>query len=578
MISILSQEYRQGGSRGGLLALAGIVMLSWLMSGFAKAEGRPGGVPAEAVPFKGHWYALYYEEIHSWPEAIQACQGKGGHLACLESAEEREFVTGYADSVTTRRFWVGGFQEANQWRWITGLPSPSPETTAKLPPGSAARLCVSSKEQGRILTSVLERPVSELKSYVCEWAPNEKVAFTLPATSTLPASNPSVPGSPAPSRPSEHGSTGEQEPKDRIWTSTAGTRIQARLIDCDGKVVRVQTSKQQIELMVNKLIPDDQIFLKSWMQSKPTPPPHDEPAPLKPWPATVEVTRTPEIAVVSEDEKAKKYVYQSPHYEFTAPIRLSKATVQELAVLFEATYALLDALPVGLNLRVGETTRLKVLLVEDIDEIIKLGGSGSNEFTYLDDTVVVTLGNLGAEKKNGRWNFTAHKTTLWDVRTRIAEQLYSPIGAELPVWFDMGFGDYVAEMRYNDGRFLVSSQRGAVRDFVKRENPAPTCPMPDLKSCMEMSLDQWTALLEADKLGNHTTAMILLVYYFLHLDGQGDSAFAANYVKAMAAGMPAKQAQEQFLLRGRSYADLAAELEAKFRDAGIRIEVQEPKE
>jgi hypothetical protein len=482
MISIQGQVFRFLGRHGGLSTLVGVAAL-FLLSGSAWAEKRPRGIPEEAVPFKGHWYAFYSEEIYTWPEAIQACGKRGGHLTCLETAEEREFVVAYVNSVTSQRFWIGGYPKGDQWLWITGPTIPADKIVGKVPAGSA-RLCVATADKGRDFAPVPERPVSQLNTYVCEWTPGEKVTLTLPESSissSLSNSEPKV------SPPAGGAGGSGQANQERVWTSAAGTSIKAKLIDCDGKVARLQTGKQQVNLMVNQLGPDDQVFIKSWMQEKSATPPQEEPAPLKKWPATVEVTRTPEIKVVSEDEKAKKFVYQSPHYEFTAPIQLSKSAVQEVAVLFEATYALLDALPVGLNLRVGQTAPLKVLLVEGIEDIIKLGGPGHTEFTYLSkiDSVVVTLGNLGASKKNDRWTFTAHKATLWDVRLRIAEQLYTK--CPLPVWFDMGIGTYVVEMRYADGRFLVSGQRGAIRDFLKRRNPAPTFLMPDLKSCMEMT-------------------------------------------------------------------------------------------
>ena len=573
MISIQGQEFRLLGRYGGLFTLVGVASLL-LLSGSAWGEKRPRGVPEEAVPFRGHWYAFYLEEIYTWPEAIRACQNRGGHLTCLETAEEREFVVAYVNSVTSQRFWVGGYPKGGQWLWITGPTIPAEKIIGKVPAGSA-RLCVATADKNRDFAPVPERPVSQLNTYVCEWTPGEKVALTLPESSissSLSTSEPKV------SPPAGVVGGSGQANQERVWTSAAGTSIKAKLVECDGKVARLQTGKQQVNLMVNQLGPDDQIFIKSWMQEKSATSPREESAPLKKWPATVEVTRTPEIKTVSEDEKAKKFVYQSPHYEFTAPIQLSKSVVQELAVLSEATYALLDELPVGLNLRVGETAPLKILLVEDVNEIIKLGGSGTNEHACLNGAVVVTLENLGAEKKNGRWTFTAHKATLWDARLRIAEQLYCSISGALPVWFDVGFRNYVSEMRYADGRFLVSGQRGAIRDFLKRENPVPTFLMPDLKSCMEMSVEQWNGLVHASKSTDYHSADVLLVYYFLHLDGQGDSDFAAKYVKAMAAKMPARMAQKQFLLRGRSYADLTSDVVAKFKDLGIRIEVQEPKD
>jgi len=576
MISISGQGNSVRGCWVEPVILRGLVFI--LFPGdFAGAQSRPPGVPAEAVSFQGHWYSLYYEEIESWPEAVQACQDKGGHLVCLETAEESAFVTNYADSVTARRFWVGGYRKDDQWFWITGPAIPADEIVGRVAPATN-RLNITSRNQDRLLTSVPEDPVSELKSYVCEWVPGETVALTLPGSSavvSLPPANSRPPSSPPPTM----SKSADDADARRLWTSAAGTKIEAELIDFDGQLVKLQSDQQEIRLQVNQLSPEDQLLLKDWMQNRPTAAPATTPKKVKQWPRTVEVSRTPEITVVSEDEAAGKFVYRSPNYEFSSPIQLSNSMVQELAVVFEATYALLDALPVGLNLRVGEKEPLKVVLVEDINGIIELGGSGTNEYTYLPriDSVVVTLGNLGGEKKNGRWSMSARDANLSDIRLRIAEQLYSEITGPLLPWFDIGFGRYVAEMRYRDGRFLVSSQRSAVRDFVERQNSATTFPMPDLQSCMGMSSSEWRALIAAGELDDYYPASVLLVYYFLHLDGEGDSAHAAEYVRALASGMPQKQAQEQFLMRGRSYQELASDVDTQFRDIGVRIEILPPR-
>jgi hypothetical protein len=57
----------------------------------------------------------------SWHEARRRCAAAGGYLACVETAEEQEFVTRLAAG---RYLFLGGTDEAaeNRWVWVNGAP------------------------------------------------------------------------------------------------------------------------------------------------------------------------------------------------------------------------------------------------------------------------------------------------------------------------------------------------------------------------------------------------------------------------------------------------------------------------
>jgi hypothetical protein len=54
------------------------------------------------------------------------------------------------------------------------------------------------------------------------------------------------------------------------------------------------------------------------------------------------------------------------------------------------------------------------------------------------------------------------------------------------------------------------------------------------------------------------------------MDGKGDAARIKAYVKALQSGTSEKEAQK-ILLDGRSYKELANDIEQKWRKAGVKI-------
>lgn len=69
---------------------------------------------------------------------------------------------------------------------------------------------------------------------------------------------------------------------------------------------------------------------------------------------------------------------------------------------------------------------------------------------------------------------------------------------------------------------------------------------------------------------NYSTAL-LLTYYFLHLDGNGDAERLNRYLQALRAGIPTEEAN-RILRAGRTTEQLQKEMIAAFRRLRIRLE------
>ncbi len=62
----------------------------------------------------------------------------------------------------------------------------------------------------------------------------------------------------------------------------------------------------------------------------------------------------------------------------------------------------------------------------------------------------------------------------------------------------------------------------------------------------------------------------LIMYYFIHMDGQGDAANLKAYKRALLDGKDEAEATE-ILLAGRTMEELADEIQSAWRRYGVRI-------
>ncbi len=85
--------------------------------------------PLDALHWQGHWYKAFPERL-TWTDARRRCEELGGHLACIESAAENEFLAQQVEALIPPNdpmmfaMWIGLTDEAveGQFRWVNDSP------------------------------------------------------------------------------------------------------------------------------------------------------------------------------------------------------------------------------------------------------------------------------------------------------------------------------------------------------------------------------------------------------------------------------------------------------------------------
>lgn len=147
------------------------------------ARARPNEVPGGAVVFNEHWYLVVLTSPDTtWRKAVDGATGKGGHLVCIETQEERDFINELLNPTPIRRFWLGGFREAGTrtWKWINGKTIDQKEIANPGKPGDDLRLRVMPEQTGRRWNAIEESPSEPMNGYVIEFPPGNNIALTLP--------------------------------------------------------------------------------------------------------------------------------------------------------------------------------------------------------------------------------------------------------------------------------------------------------------------------------------------------------------------------------------------------------------
>lgn len=93
-----------------------------------------------------------------------------------------------------------------------------------------------------------------------------------------------------------------------------------------------------------------------------------------------------------------------------------------------------------------------------------------------------------------------------------------------------------------------------------------------LAELLAMDEKAWAAGQKTPAANENEASAMLLTYYLQQLDSAGDAAGLTAFMRALAKGMPQKRAVSEFILAGRSIADLERELGLAFEGAGIGLQ------
>jgi hypothetical protein len=318
----------------------------------------------------------------------------------------------------------------------------------------------------------------------------------------------------------------------RSWTNNEGRTMQAKLVGVEGDTAVFQLANgQNAKVPLNKLSAADQNFVKS---SSPAPTAGNGasariPIDKRVWPQTVEVpTKAINVAVVSEDPAQKVYKYRTESFEFTSQDKLAGSVMMEVARTFEATRALVNALPWGIDpMPPADLGFYQAKLYVNMDNYHRDGGPLNSGGVYSsgDRIFRVPFESLGLVMRGKTWFKKADFTNDTLVH-EITHQMMHEFISFMPIWVTEGTAEYTNMLPYNAGRFLAGSNERGIKEYIKRAQMRGGLTPADIGSVdelMHITSQKWHQMADNGGKPQHRLyfASCLMVYYFCHLDGDG---------------------------------------------------------
>ncbi len=369
----------------------------------------------------------------------------------------------------------------------------------------------------------------------------------------------------------------------RTWTDTKGRTIEADFIKMNGdKVVVKRNNGKTVSIPLNSLSQKDKDFLaqqtkkessagKSWEN-------YDDP-----WPDMVRFEGDYEV----EEIKAEKgeYIYETPHFRFICDAKIGTNCVKQLARMFEATHMANKTLPLGNAPAHDDAAKFPAYLYENYETYRAQGGMEGSAGIFIGSSrpgdrgkVLVPFRSLGV-KKTGSTYVMDRKQEPTTLIHEITHQMMT-FQAKQAAWFCEASAEYVANTPYtNTGTFKFSSNKKNIVEKVTAFGKKGTggrglgknIKAPNLEQYMNMPYDQFVS----NNPQLHYGLALLMGYYFYHMDGEGDAARIKAYLKAIQSGKSEKEAQK-LLLDGRTYDQLAEEIEKAWRSSGVKLKFEIP--
>lgn len=365
----------------------------------------------------------------------------------------------------------------------------------------------------------------------------------------------------------------------RTWTDLQNRKIEARMIRLDGESVVLELKDgRKVPMAIAKLSAADAEYARSQSGD-------DKPAASDkgganfdaPWPERIKFADDPGITVVAEDAEKKHFVYESTNYRYTCDVRLSKSVVKGFAVMFEATYLFCRSLPLGLDGGDKTDGKLQIFLFENFDDYVAAGGKprSSGYFIGSKAAVFVPLTSLGVRPVGSGYMFDrekSSKTLPHELTHQLTPHNYFQLGAR--GWFTEGLAEYVAVTPYRSGSFNVRNNHSDIVAYTTgtgTKNMGGRVLGKDIRlaELKEFMLQGYDKFLEKPQLSYGCG--LLITYYFLQMDGEGDGKRVKAFLQAMREGKTGEDALA-VLLDGRSFDQLAADITKAWKHRGINLE------
>jgi len=363
----------------------------------------------------------------------------------------------------------------------------------------------------------------------------------------------------------------------RVWTNLQGKTLEADFVRLDGqKAMLKRPGGQTVSIPLSQLSRKDRDFIAEQgkggtVSANPADNYH------QPWPRTVKCPDNFKVETIQE--KPGEYIYETPHFRFICDAKLGAGMIKRLGLLFEATHLANRTLPIGNIPAHDDSAKFPAYLYEKFNTYLENGGREGTAGIFLGTTrpgdrgkILVPFDSLGVKTMGSTYIIDRDKDSSTLIH-ELTHQLMS-LQAKQASWFCEGSAEYMGMTPYSGGRFNFGANRSHIISRVTEYGKKNTggralgddIEAPNLEIYMNMPYSQFTG---GNANLNYGVAA-LMAYYFYHMDGKGDARRIKNYMKAIQSGTSEKEAQK-LLLDGRTYEELAKEIEQKWRRAGVKI-------
>ncbi len=367
----------------------------------------------------------------------------------------------------------------------------------------------------------------------------------------------------------------------RFWTDIQDRKVEARMVGLKGDAVILQLKDgRELPYPLVKLSEADVAYAKNQSQEDTAEKSAETERPDTnfdaPWPDRIKFSDDPEIVVVEEDAEKKRFVYTSAHYRYICDVRLSKSVVKGFAVMFEATYLFCRTLPLAIDGGEKSGGKNEILLYEKFEDYVEAGGPPSSAGVFMGGkgVVMVPLTSLGVRPVGSGYMLDrdkSSKTLPHELAHQLTPTAYFRTAAK--GWFSEGLAEYVAVTPYRSGAFSVRNNHRDIVDYVTEYGSkdmggralGKEITLPDLKTFM---LQSYSSFLEEAQL-NYGVGL-LITYYFLQMDGDGDAKRIKDFLKALRKGKDREEALN-VLLDGRTFEELEADIAKAWKRRGVEL-------
>jgi hypothetical protein len=364
----------------------------------------------------------------------------------------------------------------------------------------------------------------------------------------------------------------------RTWTDIQNRKIEAELVKVDGDSVMLRLADgRELPYPLAKLSPEDRQVAEESQRQVVGKSDENESSALNfdaPWPDSIRFSEDPEIKTVEEDAENKSFIYESAHYRYICDVRLARSVVKGFAVMFEATYLYCRTLPLAINGGKQVDGKFQILLFETKESYIAAGGPASSAGVFIGgkSAVLVPLESLGVKPVGSSYMLDRDKssnTIPHELTHQVSPRCYFVDGAM--GWFSEGLAEFVAVTPYRSGNFNVRGNQRPIMEYVTSYGAkdmggralGKEIKMPPLKTFM---MQDYASFQEQPQLGYGCG--LLLVTYFLQMDGDGGGERIKAYLKALHDGKEGEEALA-VLLGGRTFEQLEQEITKAWGRKGV---------